>query len=52
MLTAIALVFALVLFLIAAFRVTEPERGRLVCFGLACIALAELLRGVGPALIH
>ena len=44
MLSLILLVFALVLFLLAAFQnlPTYPG-GRLVCFGLACLTGAELL---------
>ena len=47
MLSLILLVFALVLFFLAAFVPAPPEsvlRSRLVCFGLACIAGAEILR--------
>jgi hypothetical protein len=43
MLSLILLVFALVLFVIAGFvNPAEPWRGRLLCFGLACLAGAEL----------
>ena len=46
MLSLILLVFALVLFVLAAF-VNQPDpspaRGRLACFGLACLAGAEIL---------
>jgi len=49
MLSLILLVFAFVLFVVAgayAASVTEPPwRSRLVCFGLACWVLAEILRG-------
>lgn len=51
MLSTILMVFALVLFLIAAMvNPVEPWRGRLLCFGLACMAGATLANGVGPAL--
>lgn len=50
MLSFILLVFALVLFLLAAFVPVDPWRGRLACFGLACLAGAELLGRVGPPL--
>jgi hypothetical protein len=45
MLSNIALVFALVLFVIAALinPAESPWKSRLVCFGLACFAGAELL---------
>jgi hypothetical protein len=45
MLSIILLVFAFVLFVIAgaARPETEPWRGRLVCFGLACLSLASLV---------
>lgn len=48
MLTMILWMFALVLFLVAgAINPVEPWRGRLLCFGLACVAGAELVsRGV------
>jgi len=46
MLSLILLVFALVLFMLAGFLnpVDEPRRARLVCFGLACLVGAEILR--------
>jgi hypothetical protein len=48
MLSLILLVFALVLFLLAAFVPgidpnLNPLRSRLTCFGLACLAGAEIL---------
>lgn len=48
MLYIILLVFAFVLFVLAgAIRPeAEPWRGRLVCFGLACLALAMLVAKV------
>ncbi len=48
MLSLILLVFALVLFVIAGAVRPEPEpwRSRLVCFGLACLAGAEIARNV------
>ena len=48
MLSLILLVFAFVLFVIAGFVRPEPEpwRGRMICFGLACLALAEIVRNV------
>ena len=49
MLSLILLVFALVLFVLAAFVKPEPAsplRERLVCFGLACVAGAEIARNV------
>jgi hypothetical protein len=45
MLSLILLVFAFVLFVIAG-AVNPPEnpwRSRLVCFGLACVALADIV---------
>ena len=52
MLSLILLVFALVLFVLAAF-VNPPEpspvRSRLVCFGLACMAGAEILARASAA---
>ena len=43
MLSLILLVFALVLFLLAAFNNAPSDpRGRLACFGLACLAGAEI----------
>ncbi len=50
MLTAFLLLLALVLFLVGAFVIPEPTRGKYACMGLAALALADLLRGVGPAL--
>lgn len=51
MFTAFLLLLAVVLFLVGAFvNPAEPSRGKLLCLGLACVAAAELLRGVGPAL--
>jgi hypothetical protein len=51
MLSLILLVFALVLFVVAGFvNPAEPWRGRLLCFGLACLAGAEII-GRG-ALLH
>jgi hypothetical protein len=50
MLTAFLLLLAVVLFLIGAFAVPEPNRGKFACIGLAALALADLLRGVGPVL--
>ncbi len=51
MLSLILLVFALVLFLIAGFvSPVEPWRGRLLCFGLACLAASELAAR-GPLLL-
>jgi len=45
MLSTIALVFALVLFIVAgAWTTGEPWRNRLVCFGLACWVGSELLK--------
>jgi apolipoprotein N-acyltransferase len=49
MFSTIALVFALVLFIIAG-ALNPPAdawRTRLVCFGLACWVAAEMLRGIG-----
>jgi hypothetical protein len=44
MLSLILLVFALVLFLLAAWvNPPDPWRGRLMCFGLACMAGADLV---------
>ena len=43
MLSLILLVFALVLILLAAFNNAPSDpRGRLACFGLACLAGAEI----------
>lgn len=46
MLSLILLVFALVLFVVAAFvnPAPEPWRNRLICFGLACWVGAEIVR--------
>lgn len=45
MLSLILLVFALVLFIVAALvNPAEPWRGKLLCFGLACLAGAEIVR--------
>jgi hypothetical protein len=53
MLSLILLVFALVLFVLAAF-VNQPDpspaRGRLVCFGLACMVAAEIATHAAPLL--
>jgi hypothetical protein len=48
MLTLILLVFAFVLFVIAALsNLAEPPwKTRLVCAGLACWVLSELLKGI------
>jgi hypothetical protein len=57
MLTLILLVFAFVLLVIAGFLAGPPApsenpwRSRLVCFGLACWVLAEILNTV-PKLPH
>jgi hypothetical protein len=51
MLSLILLVFALVLFIIAGLvNPVDPWRGRLLCFGLACLAGADLVRSAGPLL--
>jgi cytochrome c oxidase assembly factor CtaG len=52
MLSLILLVFAFVLFVIAGFVRPEPEpwRARMVCFGLACLALAEIVTRGAPLL--
>ena len=52
MLSLILLVFAFSLFVIAAFARPEPEpwRGRMFCFGLACLALAEIVTHGAPLL--
>ncbi len=50
MLTAFLLLLALVVFLVAAFWTPEPNRGKMACIGLACVTLAELLRGIGPGI--
>ena len=46
MLSIILLVFALVLFAVAGFinPPDSPWRSKLVCFGLACLAGADLVR--------
>jgi hypothetical protein len=50
MLSLILRVFALVLFLIAAFvNPVDPWRGRLMCVGLACWVGADILVGVAGA---
>jgi len=48
MISTILLVFAFVLFCIAGLYQPEPApwRSRLICFGLACWVLAELLKAV------
>ncbi len=50
MLTLILLVFAFVLFAVAGLGVSTladpPWRNRLVCFGLACWVLAEIVKGL------
>lgn len=52
MLSLILLVFAFVLFVVAGLlNPPEPWRGKLLCFGLACWVLSELLKS-GPALFH
>lgn len=52
MLSLILLVFGLVLFIIAGFARpdNDPLRVRLVCFGLACMAGAEILARAAPLL--
>ena len=52
MLSLILLVFAFVLFVVAAFLAPpeHPWKGRLALFGLACAALAEILTRVPGAL--
>ena len=51
MLSLILLVFALVLFIIAGFvNPVDPWRGKLLCFGLACLAGAELVSRAAPLL--
>ena len=43
MLSLILLMFAFVLFVVARFiNPPDPWRGRLLCYGLACMAAAEL----------
>lgn len=46
MLVLILFVFALVLFVVASAPVPDPWHNRLVCWGLACMAGAELLRAM------
>jgi apolipoprotein N-acyltransferase len=47
MLTMILLVFALVLFCIAAFvNPVEPWRGKLCCIAFACWVASELVKGI------
>lgn len=53
MLSLILLVFALVLFVLAAFAPgadPNPLRNRLVCFGLACMVAAEIATHAAPLL--
>ena len=51
MITAFLLLLAVVLSLVGAFLTpAEPSRGKLLCIALACLAAAELFRGVGPSL--
>lgn len=52
MLSLILLVFALVLFVVAGVMnpASEPQRTRLVCFGLACLAGAEIAVRAAPLL--
>ena len=53
MLSLILVVFAFVLFVIAGFAKPEPDsplRVRLVCFGLACLAAAEIVVRGAPLL--
>jgi hypothetical protein len=46
--SAIMLMFAFVLFVLSGFVApTEPWRGRLLCLGLACWVLSDLLARVG-----
>lgn len=52
LISLILLVFAFVLFVVAAFLVPEhPWKGKLGLLGLACWVLAELLRGL-PGAAH
>lgn len=47
----ILLVFAFVLFVLAAFAPDpEPRRSKLCCFGLACWVAAEIVLRAGPLL--
>lgn len=52
MISLILLVFAFVLFIVAGvYSAPEPPwRSRLVCFGLGCWVLAEILKGGAPLL--
>jgi len=51
MLSLILLVFALVLFVCAGvINAAEPWRGKLLCFGLACLAGAEIVNRAVPLL--
>ncbi len=50
MLSLILLVFALVLFVVAGLTAAEPWRGKLLCFGLACLAGAEIVARGAPLL--
>lgn len=51
MLSLILLIFAFVLFMIAAFvSPVDPWRGRLMCLGLGCWTLAEILGRTLPSL--
>lgn len=52
MVPLILYVFALVLFVLAGFLnpPNEPWRSKLVCFGLACVAGAEILTRGAPLL--
>lgn len=45
MIKLILLVFAFVLFVIAAWRPTQPDASRLVALGLALCVLADLIGG-------
>ena len=53
MLTLILMVFAFVLLVVAGFVAPGPELWwkRLLCFGLSCWVLADILTR-GPALLH
>jgi hypothetical protein len=54
MLALFLFVISILLFLLAAFQVPEPSNpwhNRLVCFGLMCLAGAELASKM-PGLIH
>ncbi len=50
MISLILLVFAFVLFCISGSLAPEPWKSRLVCYGLACWVLAEILTRGGPLL--